>query len=158
MIKTKDITIAALFVAVITIGAQITIPLPYVPFTLQVFTIALSAYILSTKQLTLALTVYIILGLIGIPVFAGFSSGLMKPTMGFIFGFLPFSLMLKKSKAFALLSLYTIGLTWLTLFFYFVLDLKMPIWKIIVTYGLIFIPTDLIAIKLAEVTSKRKFF
>lgn len=158
MIKTKDITLSAIFVAVIAIGAQITIPLPYVPFTLQVFTLALCAYLLSDKQLILTLTVYLILGFIGIPIFAGFSSGFMKPTIGFIIGFLPFSLLLKKSKTIAIITLYTIGLTVLTLYFYYILDLRMPVSKIIITYGLIFIPTDLIAIYLAEKISKRRLF
>lgn len=158
MIKTKDLTIAAIFVAVITIGAQITIPLPYVPFTLQVFTVALSAYILTRKQLILALSVYIILGFIGMPIFAGFSSGFMKPTIGFIVGFLPFALLLKKSKILALLVLYTIGLSTLGLYFYYILELRMTVSSIILTYGIIFIPTDLIAIYLAEYISKRKLF
>lgn len=158
MIKTKDMTLAAIFVAVISIGAQITIPLPYVPFTLQVFTVALSAYILTRRQLILTMTVYLILGLIGIPIFAGFSSGLMKPTFGFVLGFLPFGLLLKKSKTLALLVLYTLGLIYLTLYFHFILKLEIKLWKIIVSYGLIFIPTDLIAIYFAQLISKRRFF
>ena len=155
MMQTKDLTIAAIFVVVIAIGAQITIPLPYVPFSLQVFTVALSAYILSRKQLVLTMTVYLILGFIGIPVFAGLSSGFMKPTIGFILGFLPFALLLKRSKTLAVLVLYLIGLSTLTLYFAYILDIIMPISKIIITYGLIFIPTDLIAIYAAQLISKR---
>lgn len=158
MITTKDITKSAIFVGLISIAAQITIPLPYVPFTLQVFALALSAFLLTQKQILLTLTVYIILGVVGFPIFAGLSSGLMKPTVGFILGFLPFTLLLKKSKILALTVLYIIGLTGLTLYFHYVLNINMPIANIIVTYGLIFIPTDLIAIFIAEATAKRRFF
>ncbi len=157
MITTKDITKSAIFVGLISIAAQITIPLPYVPFTLQVFALSLSAYLLTQKQILLTLTVYIVLGVVGFPIFAGLSSGLMKPTVGFILGFLPFTLLLKKSKILALSVLYIIGLSGLTLYFYYVLNINMPVQKIIFTYGIIFIPTDLIAIFLAELTAKRRF-
>ncbi len=158
MIKTKDLTKAAIFVALIAISAQITIPLPYVPFTLQLFTVSLTAYLLNQRQLILTLTVYIILGLVGFPVFAGISSGFLKPTIGFIIGFLPFALLLKKSKVLALFVLYAIGLSTLTLYFYFVLNINISFSKLVFTYGLIFIPTDVIAIYLAKFVSTKRFF
>lgn len=145
-----------MFVAVISIAAQIIIPLPYIPFSLQVFAIALSAYLLEPKQIILTLSVYMILGFIGIPVFSGFSSGFMKPSIGFIFGFLPFALLLKKSKVLALISLYAIGLSTLSLYFHFILAIKKPLIEIIFAYGLIFIPSDLLAIILAQKISKRR--
>lgn len=154
--KTKELTQAAMFVAVISIAAQIIIPLPYIPFSLQVFAIALSAYLLQPKQIILTLSVYLFLGFIGIPVFSGFSSGFMKPSIGFLFGFLPFALLLKKSKVLALLTLYVIGLSVLSLYFHFMLDIKKPLTEIILLYGLIFIPSDLLAITLAHKISKRR--
>lgn len=158
MITIKDITKSALFVVLIAIGAQITIPLPYVPFTLQVFTLSLTAYLLNKRQIILTLSAYIILGFVGVPIFAGLSSSFMRPTVGFIIGFLPFTLILKRSKTFAILTLYSIGLTILAFYLLHILNLKISIFHIITTYGLIFIPTDIIAIYSAQYISKRRFF
>ena len=85
--KTKKLTIRELcsigiFVAIITVCAQISIPMPYgVPMTLQTFAIPLAGAVLGIKNGTIAALVYIILGAVGIPVFAGFMGGI-----GMIFG------------------------------------------------------------------------
>lgn len=80
----------AVFAVLIAICSWISIP-TVVPFTLQTFAIFLSIGILGGKRGTLAVLVYILLGLMGIPVFAGFSGGigvLAGNTGGYIMGFL----------------------------------------------------------------------
>lgn len=88
--KTLDMVYIAVFAVLIAICSWISIP-TVVPFTLQTFAIFLSVGVLGGKRGTLAVLVYILLGLIGIPVFAGFSGGigvLAGNTGGYIMGFL----------------------------------------------------------------------
>lgn len=115
--KTKNITIISLCVALISIFSQLSIPTPYgVPLTMQVFAITLIATILNTKQALLCITIYIILGIIGIPVFANFSGGIMKllgPTGGYIYGYYIITIFfshLEKKKNFKRIALIIIAL------------------------------------------------
>lgn len=89
--KPSDMTRIALFTAVIVVLSQISIPMPYgVPMTLQTFIIPLTGVLLGKKSGTLATLLYVLLGLIGLPVFAGFSGGaaiVFGPTGGFILSF-----------------------------------------------------------------------
>ncbi len=88
--KTRDLTHVALGVAVVTVCAWISIPVGDVPFTLQTLAVAAIGGILGWKKGLLTILIYILLGLIGVPVFAGFKSGvpaLMGATGGYIFGF-----------------------------------------------------------------------
>lgn len=113
-IKVKDIVYIALFVALITICSYIQVPLP-VPFTLQLFSIYLAIYLLGPFKSFLTILLYLLLGLIGVPVFAGFKAGLSafySPTGGFLIGFLtipliylPFYFLNKKNELFYLLSM-----------------------------------------------------
>ena len=62
-----------------------------VPFTLQTFGVFMAVGVLGGKRGTLAVLVYILLGVVGVPVFAGFSGGigvLLNTTGGYIVGFL----------------------------------------------------------------------
>ena len=88
--KTVDMIYIALFAALIAVCAWISIP-SAVPFTLQTFAICLTAGILGMKRGTLAIVVYLLIGLIGVPVFAGFKGGiavLFGTTGGYLIGFL----------------------------------------------------------------------
>lgn len=89
--KTQDLCMIGLFVAIIAIVAQISIPMPYgVPMSLQTFIIPLAGVILGAKRGATATIGYVILGAIGLPVFAEFSGGIgviFGYTGGFIIGF-----------------------------------------------------------------------
>ena len=88
--KIQDIVYIGLFAAFITICSWIAIPAT-VPFTLQTMGIFITLGLLGGKRGTLAIVVYILLGIIGIPVFSGFSSGLgaiLGTSGGYIIGFL----------------------------------------------------------------------
>ena len=79
--------------AVMAVMSQIQFPLPSgVPVTMQTFAMALAGYILGWKYGITSTAVYILLGAVGVPVFAGFSGGLgftVSPAGGYIWGFLP---------------------------------------------------------------------
>ena len=81
----------SLFCAIICILSQISIPTPFgVPVTLQILAISLCGYILGYKNALKTVAVYILLGMLGLPVFANFKGGipaLLGPTGGFVAGF-----------------------------------------------------------------------
>lgn len=88
--KTIDLVYIGLFSALIAVCAWIAIPLT-VSVTLQTFAVCLTAGLLGWKRATLTTIVYILLGIIGLPVFTGFNSGIAAvtgPTGGYIVGFI----------------------------------------------------------------------
>jgi biotin transport system substrate-specific component len=87
--KTKDIIFISLSVALMAVCSWISIPLT-VPITLQTFAVFTAVGLLGMRRGTAAVLVYIILGAIGLPVFAGFTGGigiLTGSTGGYIIGF-----------------------------------------------------------------------
>ncbi|MDE7275662.1 MAG: biotin transporter BioY [Lachnospiraceae bacterium] len=96
-ITTKDIVGVGMFAAVLAVLSQISIPMPSgVPITLQTFAVALAGVVLAWKLGTASVLVYILLGAVGVPVFAGFTGGaqaLVNYTGGFIWGFLGMALL-----------------------------------------------------------------
>lgn len=88
----REMVFTAMFAAVIAALSQITIPLPSgVPITLQTFAAALTGYMLGKKWGTVSTAVYVLIGAVGLPVFAGFKGGLgalAGVTGGFIWGFI----------------------------------------------------------------------
>ena len=94
--KTYDMTITAVFAAVIGICSWISIP-SGVPFTMQTFAVFLACGVLGGKRALGAVLIYIFLGAIGLPVFAGFQSGpgvLFGVTSGYIIGFIAIALIM----------------------------------------------------------------
>jgi len=87
----RDITHIGIFTALTSIGAFISIPIGPVPITLQTFFVLLSGIILGSKKAMFSLIAYVLLGLIGLPIFAEFSGGLQtifKPSFGFLIGYI----------------------------------------------------------------------
>lgn len=161
--KTQDLVKASLFAIVIALCSQISIPIPLIPLTLQVFAISLSAQVLPRKQAMLAVTLYTILGLIGLPVFAGGRGGLSiltSPTFGFVLGFftMTFSMSSIKKAPLSLvigyLSLYIVAVPYLAVY------LKLNgantgLIQVIQLFWLKFLPTDAISIGLSYFVAKR---
>ena len=89
--KTKDLVLCSIFAAITSILSQISIPIPFttVPLTMQIFSVALTGMVLGSKRGFISIMIYLILGAIGIPVFAQMSGGigvLIGPTGGFLLG------------------------------------------------------------------------
>ena len=91
--RTQDVIYCGLFAALMTVGALIKIVLPIgvfeVTVSLQVFFALLAGFLLGARNGFLSIVVYLIIGLIGVPVFAhgGGLGYLIKPTFGFLIGF-----------------------------------------------------------------------
>ena len=89
-LKTKELVICSIFASLTAILTQISIPLPAVPLTMQVFAVALCGLVLGKRLGFISQIIYVLLGTIGLPVFAQFSGGIgiiLGPTGGFILSF-----------------------------------------------------------------------
>lgn len=91
--KVYTLTKLAMSVAILCILGPIIIPLPFSPVPISVTQIAIyiSIYILGYKLATYSVIIYILMGLVGLPIFSGYSGGLHKlagPTGGYIIGFI----------------------------------------------------------------------
>jgi len=92
--QTKDLVYVAVCAVLMAVCSWISIPAA-VPFTLQTFAIFCSLGLIGGKRGTAAIVVYLLLGALGLPVFAGFSGGigiLLGVTGGYLLGFIPMGL------------------------------------------------------------------
>ena len=89
-LSTMDIVYIGIFAALMAVCSWISVP-SVVPFTLQTFGVFLACLVLGGRRGMIAVVVYILLGAIGLPVFAGFRGGLgslLGSTGGYIIGFI----------------------------------------------------------------------
>lgn len=88
--KTKTIAYVSLFAALTAVGAFIKIPIPYIPFTLQIVPVYLAGALLGPRIGMLSQLVYITIGLIGVPIFTegGGIGYIFKPTFGYLLGYM----------------------------------------------------------------------
>ncbi|MCD8090831.1 MAG: biotin transporter BioY [Clostridiales bacterium] len=89
--KIYNMVLIAVLTAITCVLAPLSIPLEPVPISLSLLVFYFSAYILGTKKALISCVLYIILGVIGVPVFAGFTAGPAKlagPTGGYIAGYI----------------------------------------------------------------------
>ena len=125
--KSRDMAHIALMVVLLTVCAWVAIPAP-VPFTLQTFGVFCALTLLGPRRGAAAIGVYLFMGLIGLPVFAGFSGGagqLLGATGGYLLGFLPLAgvyALVKKLRggdgvalALGLMVCYAFGSAWYAL-------------------------------------------
>lgn len=86
--KTRDLVVCSLFASMTAVLSQISIPLPNgIPLTLQLFAVFLCGVILGAKKGFISTLVYVVLGAIGLPVFAGFTGG-FQYIVGYSGGFI----------------------------------------------------------------------
>lgn len=122
----QNLTLTALLAAILCVMGPIVVPIGMVPMSFANMAIYLAIILLDKKRATISVALYLLIGLVGIPVFAGFSSGagkLFGPTGGYLIGYLALSFiggsLLEKGKCqgnkkvlnqFFVLSVGTIGL------------------------------------------------
>ncbi|MCX7747323.1 MAG: biotin transporter BioY [Clostridia bacterium] len=157
----RELIMCSLFAALISVCAYISVITPFstVPFTAQTLAIMLTGSILKPKHAFISVGVFILLGIVGLPVFSGGGAGLPEfikragYLVGFLFGALIISLLRgKKNNIFriaisnilgGIIVVYTLGVAWR------VLGLGIP-FKLAVWEGaIIFIPWDLLKVFLA---------
>ena len=94
--KVKDMTLTAVMAALICIAGPLTIAAGPVPLSLATFAVYLAGAILGKKWGTVSVGLYLLIGIIGVPVFSGFSGGFQKlagVTGGYLAGYLPCALL-----------------------------------------------------------------
>lgn len=88
-LNTRDIILAGLFAALTAVGAFLRIPLPVVPFTMQLFFCVFAGILLGSKVGMLSQLIYVLIGLCGIPVFTkgGGPAYIFQTSFGYLIGF-----------------------------------------------------------------------
>lgn len=158
--NTYAMAVTALMTAVTCILAPLSIPIGPVPISLTNFAIYLSLYLLDCKKGTISYILYLLLGLVGLPVFSGFTGGIGKlagPTGGYIIGFIPMAIIAgividKYTEKWLLCLLamivgtivcYALGTAWLA--YEAKMDMMAALWAGVIP----FIPGDLVKMALA---------
>lgn len=94
-VTTKTLALIAVMTAVTCVLAPLSLPIGPVPISLTNLAIYFALYILGMKKGTISYVVYLAIGLVGVPVFSGFTGGagkLFGPTGGYLIGFIPMAL------------------------------------------------------------------
>lgn len=87
----REMALIAVMAAVTCVLGPLSVPIGVVPISLTNLAIYFSIYILGTKRGTLSYIVYLLIGMVGVPVFSGFTGGfgkLLGPTGGYLIGFI----------------------------------------------------------------------
>ena len=156
----RDITQIGIFTALTAVGAFISIPIGPVPITLQSFFVLLSGIMLGSKKAMFSQITYLLLGLIGFPIFSGFSGGLQhifKPSFGFIIGYVAAAYVVGKlteektasqylwaAVLAGTLIIYTFGLPYMLYILNIMLNSNLSIVKILQLGMFAFIPGDML--------------
>ncbi len=160
----RDITMIALFAALAVVAAMLVrFAGSIVPFSLMPFVVLLAGGILGARLGALSVIIYIMLGLIGIPVFAappfGGPAYILQPTFGFLLGFIPCAYvtgLLLKNKAHGSFARYftsmivgiivynLIGLPYLYIILNFYTGSAVPVTKILLIGFTPFLVFDLV--------------
>lgn len=157
---TRRLSLVALFAALTAVSAFIRIPLWPVPITLQTFFVILSGLVLGSSGGAMSQAIYIIVGLIGLPVFSGGGgpSYLLQPSMGYLLGFiaapvavgaiirrrvLTWKVVLPASLL-GSLTIYAVGVPYLAAYLHLVLHKPEAIGIAVKTGLLVFLPGDLV--------------
>ncbi|MDO4491202.1 MAG: biotin transporter BioY [Lachnospiraceae bacterium] len=158
--KIKTITSCALFAALMCICGPLSVPIGPVPVSLTNLVIYFSLVILGTKSTLISYVVYLLLGLVGLPVFSGFQGGIGKiagPTGGYLLGFIFIILisglimeMAKRNPGITILGMilgtaicYVFGTAW----FVFLMKCEIPYALTLCVWP--FVPFDMIKILVA---------
>lgn len=159
-LSTKDLCIISIFVAGICVLGQLSIPMPYgVPMTLQTFIITIAGVILGAKKGTIATLIYILIGVVGMPVFSGFTGGIgviLGPTGGFILSFPIMSYLSGKGaetgKLFWIIVFMTLGtiINYIFGMIVFSIATGSSMWIAFISCVLPFIPTSVIKIVISS--------
>ena len=87
-----QIAVIGVMTAVICILAPFSLPIGPVPISFTNLAIYIALYVLGMKRGTISYLIYLLIGLVGVPVFSGFTGGPQKlfgPTGGYLIGFIP---------------------------------------------------------------------
>lgn len=170
--KTRNLVLCSLFVALIAIGARIVIPVPVVPFTLQLLFTMLAGLLLGGKMGAVSVCIYIVMGLVGLPVFAegGGVFYVLKPSFGYIIGFAVASFVtgtiankvpnpgykrLLIANFIGLAIVYIFGMVYYYLMSNFYLGNPIGLWPLFLYCFILAVPGDIVLCILGAILGKR---
>lgn len=156
----RNMMFCAIFTVLIAVGAFIKIPIPVVPFTLQVLFVLLAGLLLGSKLGTLSSLIYMLLGLVGVPIFTegGGFWYILKPPFGYIVGFVVGAFVTGKivesrkktelkwlliANFAGLMVVYLFGIVYCYIICNFVIDTPIVVWPLLVTCLFLPIPGDI---------------
>ncbi len=156
-----NIVLCGLFTALIAVGAFIKIPVPVIPFTMQTMFVTMAGLFLGSKLGGLSALLYMVIGLMGIPVFTqgGGPAYIFQPTFGYIVGFVVGAFLTgfvleklggKSVKAYVLAvlagiaAIYLIGCVYLYFIKNIYLGTEMSVWNVLLYGFLVTLPGDLV--------------
>ncbi len=166
----KRIAFIGLYVALLTVSAKISIPFVPVPMTMQSAVVLFFACYLGMTDAAVGVSLYIVLGLIGVPVFAsgGGFSYVTVPSFGFTLGFVVSTvlcgLIFKRgggirnivlTLSVGTVALYVVGITYFLLLKTFYLGGTIDIWNTLLKFWIVFIPSDILKAVICAVLLKR---
>lgn len=166
------LTISALFTALIAVGAFIKVPMSLLPFTMQTFFTMLACFLLPKNYSSLSAGLYLILGLIGLPIFTsgGGLGYVLTPGFGYLIGFIVanyFSgLLLEKCESLKSTDYFVAGITNIALvylcgllYWYMLADVftanKIGVWPLLMNGFLLTLPGDLVKLAVAVLVASR---
>lgn len=172
MNKTRDLAYMALFTALTAVGAFIKIPIPVVPFTLQFLFTMLAGILLGAKRGAGSVLCYVILGLIGLPIFAegGGIGYVLNPTFGYLIGFVlgayvtgyivrkvavPSMKRLLAANFAGLLIVYACGMIYYWAIVTFYVGTGIGIWTLFLYCFILAVPGDILLCFLGAILGKR---
>ena len=168
--KLRPLILTALFAALTACGAFIRIPLPMITITLQFLFTAMAGCLLGKKYGALSQALYVALGLLGLPVFAGGGgiSYVLQPSFGFVLGLIPTAFLIgalcERKKFFwgallacaaGMLLLYAFGFCYFAAISRFVLGKEFTLWGLFCAVLLPCLPGDFLKILCAAALSQR---
>lgn len=171
-ISTKSLALCSFYLVILIISAKISIPIGLIPITLQTFSVFLCAFLLTPFQCCLTVGVYLLMGLLGLPVFAngGGFAYIIQPSFGFLLSFvvvtpalsalsrkfkLQFSWQLFCLSLLALGFIYLIGSTYMFFIFHQVMEVEKSISQILSLAVIPFIFNDSVSLFIAMLIARR---
>ena len=171
-IPVKKLALTALLAALTAIGAWLRIPTPWSAFTLQVMFVFLAGALLGPGYGALSQAVYMLLGLVGLPVFIGGGGPMyvLQPTFGFLLSYIPAAALvgalcrgtaetpswirITAACLAGLAVIYAVGLPYMALILNVYLDRGMSAVAILMSGMVLFLPYDAVKIALTVLLTR----
>jgi biotin transport system substrate-specific component len=168
--KATDLVLISLFTGLTAVGAFIKIPIPPVPVTLQTMMVMFAGLILGSRRAPISQLLYLILGLLGLPIFAqgGGPAYVLQPSFGFLLGFVAGSYAIGKivegernltlfrtvmALVLGQLTIYLFGISYLYLNLNYILHKPISLLTVLKIGFFIFIPGDVIKTAVASLVA-----
>jgi len=161
-LNTRELVLCSLFIALITAGTFIRIPVGTDVYTLQFLFTLLAGLVLGSRLGAMAVGAYVLLGLLGVPVFAsgGGPAYLLQPTFGYLLAFILQAWIggfyahrssnsvsygrLLTANLLGMAVVYVIGISWFYLISNYVIAAPVPLWTAIFYCGVLQAIPDLL--------------